>query len=141
MLHEVVPAPRPSSSTSCAPREFPQISLPDVVALPLLLWAASTLFLVSLVLPTVSLLTAIAGTATLAGFLWLLNVASKGGLGLGDVKAGALIGFLAGATSLRSVWLLGMLAFLGALTFVALSRRRQAVPLGPFCRRRLKTRP
>lgn len=126
MLHEVVPAPRPSSSTSCAPREFPQISLPDVVALPLLLWAASTLFLVSLVLPTVSLLTAIAGTATLAGFLWLLNVASKGGLGLGDVKAGALIGFLAGATSLRSVWLLGMLAFLGALTFVALSRRRQA---------------
>ena len=106
--------------------------LPDVVALPLLLWAASTLFLVSLVLPTVSLLTAIAGTATLAGFLWLLNVASKGGLGLGDVKAGALIGFLAGATSLRSVWLLGMLAFLGALTFVALSRRRQAVPLGPF---------
>ena len=68
----------------------------------------------------------------LAGFLWLLNVASKGGLGLGDVKAGALIGFLAGATSLRSVWLVGMLAFLGALTFVALSRRRQAVPLGPF---------
>lgn len=106
--------------------------LPDVVALPLLLWAASTLFLVSLVLPTVSLLTAIAGTATLAGFLWLLNVASKGGLGLGDVKAGALIGFLAGATSLRSVWLLGMLAFLGALTFVGLSRRRKAVPLGPF---------
>ena len=101
--------------------------LPDVVTLPLLLWAPTTLLLVSLVLPSVSPLNAIAGAAMLAGFLWLLNVASKGGLGLGDVKAGALIGFLAGATSLRSVWLLGMLAFLGALTFVALSRRRQAV--------------
>lgn len=107
--------------------------LPDVVTLPLLLWAATTLFLVSLVLPTVCLLTAIAGAAMLAGFLWLLNLASKGGLGLGDAKAGALIDFLAGATSLQSVWLVGMLAFPGALTFVGLSRRRnssaQTVPV------------
>jgi len=106
--------------------------LPDVVTLPLLLWAPTTLLLVSLVLPSVSPLNAIAGAAMLAGFLWLLNVASKGGLGLGDVKAGALIGLIAGAASLRSVWLVGMLAFLGALTFVGLSRRRKAVPLGPF---------
>lgn len=104
----------------------------DVVTLPLLLWAPTTLLLVSLVLPSVSPLNAIAGAAMLAGFLWLLNVASKGGLGLGDVKAGALIGLIAGAASLRSVWLVGMLAFLGALTFVGLSRRLKAVPLGPF---------
>lgn len=106
--------------------------LPDAVALPLLAWSSIGVAVVSVLLPNVSFLSALAGAAALGGFLWVLNLASAGALGFGDVKAGALVGLLTGALSLGSVWLLGMLAFLAALVAAFIPRRRKEVPLGPF---------
>ena len=106
--------------------------LPDAVALPLLAWSSIGVAVGSVLLPNVSFLSALAGAAALGGFLWMLNLASAGALGFGDVKAGALVGLLTGALSLGSVWLLGMLAFLAALVAAFIPRRRKQIPLGPF---------
>jgi leader peptidase (prepilin peptidase)/N-methyltransferase len=106
--------------------------LPDAVALPLLAWSSIGVAVGSVLLPNVSLLSALAGAAALGGFLWILNLASAGALGFGDVKAGALVGLLTGALSLGSVWLLGMLAFLAALVAAFIPRRRKQIPLGPY---------
>jgi leader peptidase (prepilin peptidase)/N-methyltransferase len=106
--------------------------LPDAVVLPLLAWTLIGLGATATLLAGVSFLSALAGGALLGGFLWVLNLASAGALGFGDVKIGLLLGLLTGSTSLRSVWLLGMLAFLAAVVAAHFPRRRAEVPLGPF---------
>ena len=106
--------------------------LPDRVMLPLLAWVMVSVVGLGLLTPYVPILSAFAGGATFGGFLWLLNIASAGRLGFGDVKAGAVVGLAAGAFSLHLVWWVGMLAFTGALFASHMPRRRRSIPLGPF---------
>ena len=106
--------------------------LPDRVMLPLLAWVMASVVGLGLLTPYVPILSAFAGGATFGSFLWLLNIASAGRLGFGDVKAGAVVGLAAGAFSLHLVWWVGMLAFTGALVASHMPRRRRSIPLGPF---------
>lgn len=106
--------------------------LPDRVMLPLLAWTIASVIAFGLLAPDVSIPSAFAGGAAVGGFLWLLNIASAGRLGFGDVKAGALVGLVTGACSFPAVWWVGMLAFFGALVASHVPRRRGSIPLGPF---------
>ncbi len=106
--------------------------LPDRVVLPLLAWVMASVVGLGLLTPYVPILSALTGGATFGSFLWLLNIASAGRLGFGDVKAGAVVGLAAGAFSLHLVWWVGMLAFTGALVASHVPRRRGSIPLGPF---------
>jgi leader peptidase (prepilin peptidase) / N-methyltransferase len=83
---------------------------------------------------------AAAGLGLLAygGALFLVAVASPGGMGMGDVKLAALIGLVLGALGLRYVLvaaavgvLAGGLGALGLLVFTRASRK-QAIPFGPY---------
>ena len=112
--------------------DFDVNRLPDRVMLPLLAWVMASVVGLGLLTPYVPILSAFAGGATFGGFLWLLNIASAGRLGFGDVKAGALVGLAAGAFSFHVVWWVGMLAFTGALVASHVPRRRGSIPLGPF---------
>ena len=78
--------------------------LPDRVMLPLLAWTIASVIAFGLLAPDVSIPSALAGGAAVGGFLWLLNIASAGRLGFGDVKAGALVGLVTGACSFPAVW-------------------------------------
>ena len=106
--------------------------LPDRVMLPLLAWVMASVAGLGLLTSYVSAPSALAGGTAFGGFLWLLNIASTGRLGFGDVKAGAIVGLVTGAVSLRAVWWAGMLAFIGALIASHVPRRRSFIPLGPF---------
>lgn len=77
------------------------------------------------------------GSALFGGGLLLIWFLSRGGMGLGDVKLGALIGLVVGAVDLPSVGVAAVSAILfgGAVAVAALLRgasRRTAIPFGPM---------
>lgn len=78
---------------------------------------------------------ALFGITFTAGFLLLLNIVSRGGMGMGDVKFGAFIGIILGwPLSLLAVFLACLAAGLtGALLLTARRKsRKDPIPFGPF---------
>lgn len=72
------------------------------------------------------------GGGLLAGAtFWLLSVVTRGGVGFGDVKLAALVGLVAGAVGLATVWWALALGSLGALIWAKLGRRKGPLPYGP----------
>lgn len=81
--------------------------------------------------------TAALGAVMFGGGLWAIAVISRGGMGMGDVKLGAFIGWVLGALDLRAVGVAAAAAvvFGGSAGIVALARgasRRDALPFGPM---------
>lgn len=81
--------------------------------------------------------TAAAGALAFGGGLLMIALLSGGGMGLGDVKLGALIGLVIGAVNLPSVAVAAATAVLlgGVVALVALMRgagRRNLIPFGPM---------
>lgn len=77
------------------------------------------------------------GAVAFGGGLLAVTLASRGGMGLGDVKLAALIGLVVGAVDLPSVAVAAGAAVLlgGGVAVVALLRgagRRTAIPFGPM---------
>lgn len=74
----------------------------------------------------------------LSAFFWLVNLLSKGGMGMGDVKLAASIGLYAGYISALSVYIAAMASFaLGSVVGLVIiisqkGTRKTAVPFGPF---------
>ncbi|MGI8847896.1 MAG: prepilin peptidase [Candidatus Dormibacteria bacterium] len=94
------------------------------------------------VTPGLSLGRAATGAVCIAGFFWLFSLASRGGIGLGDVKLGALIGAITGlsfdglshlqaiSAVITGIFLGGLVAFLLLVTRVR--GLKDPIPYGPF---------
>jgi len=96
---------------------------------------------ISPVSPGLTIVSALIGASAVLAFFWLLNVASRGGIGLGDAKLGAVIGAVTGAgpdsSHLGAAYAVIWAIFIGggvALLLLALRIRklRDPVPYGPF---------
>lgn len=85
-----------------------------------------------------TLRTAVFSSIGLSVFYLLLNIVSRGGMGMGDVKLAFSIGLLTGYLGVAYVIVATFLAFMvGAVTGVALmamkrAGRKTALPFGPF---------
>lgn len=81
---------------------------------------------------------AIIASIALSGFYYLVNLLSKGGMGMGDVKLAASIGLYTGYISALSVYVAAMASFaLGSAVGITImlrgkGTRKSAVPFGPF---------
>ena len=105
--------------------------IPDVITLPGILAGV----VANLVTGRVSWLESLVGIAVGGGIFLVIILASRGGMGGGDMKLGAMLGAFLG-------WKLGLLALLigvlaggtVALCLLILGRkgRKEAIPFGPF---------
>ncbi len=81
---------------------------------------------------------ALLASLILGAFYWAVNVLSKGGMGMGDVKLAASIGLYVGYISALSVYVAAMVSFaLGSVVGMAIlilhkGTRKTALPFGPF---------
>ena len=81
---------------------------------------------------------ALISSIALSAFFWLVNLISKGGMGMGDVKLAASIGLYMGYISALSVYVAAMASFaLGSIVGVVIiiwrkGDRKTALPFGPF---------
>jgi leader peptidase (prepilin peptidase)/N-methyltransferase len=73
-----------------------------------------------------------AGALLSGGTFWLLNVVTRGGIGLGDVKLAALIGLATGSVSLPTVWWAIAAGTLLALIWRKACKRTGAFAYGPY---------
>lgn len=111
--------------------------LPNAIVYPALLVGAVSIGLGAWLGHPLDAVHALVGAASFGGGLLLVAIVSGGGMGLGDVKLGALIGMVVGAVDLPSVAVAaGAAVLLGGLVAVwALVRgagRRTAIPFGPM---------
>lgn len=105
--------------------------LPDRLQLPLALYGVLLAVLRAGDFPLDALLSSLCG----ALFLLLLRYATRGGLGLGDVKLAALLGLYLGTTGLILALLLAFVAgaaFGGLLLLTKRKGRKETIPFGPF---------
>ncbi|MFZ5647962.1 MAG: prepilin peptidase [Bacillota bacterium] len=82
-----------------------------------------------------SLLSALYGALSASGFLLILYIVSRGGMGMGDIKLAAVIGiFLGWPMALLAVFLACFLAgILGIVLIVTgIKKRKDPIPFGPF---------
>jgi leader peptidase (prepilin peptidase) / N-methyltransferase len=105
--------------------------IPDKI----LIWFAGFFLLERIIWPLTPWWDSIAGAVT--GFVLLLVIAlvSKGGMGFGDVKLYALLGFVLGFKLVLMSFFLSTLygAALGGLALLfRIVKRRQPIPFGPF---------
>jgi leader peptidase (prepilin peptidase) / N-methyltransferase len=99
--------------------------LPDKVIFPLVGWLLITVMILALATRDLALLgrSAIGGLVAFVGF-GLLYLASRGALGLGDVKLGALLGAAATMISWTTLWWALMIGSLTALLWALIKNRR-----------------
>jgi leader peptidase (prepilin peptidase)/N-methyltransferase len=105
--------------------------IPDVITLP----GIAAGVLANLATGRVSWLESLVGVLVCGGLFFVIIVASRGGMGGGDMKLGAMFGaFLGWKVGLLAI-LLGVLAggvvALGLL-FLGRKGRKEAIPFGPF---------
>jgi leader peptidase (prepilin peptidase) / N-methyltransferase len=105
--------------------------IPDKI----LIWFAGIFLLERILLPLTPWWDSLLGAVT--GFLLLLFIAvvSKGGMGFGDVKLYALLGFVLGFKLVLLSFFLSTLygAVIGGLALLfRIVKRRQPIPFGPF---------
>jgi leader peptidase (prepilin peptidase)/N-methyltransferase len=111
--------------------------IPNRLTYPALVLAAVAIVALSLAGQPLSITGAVVGFLCFGGGLLLVAIVSPGGMGMGDVKLGALIGLVLGAVGLRYVAVAaGMAVLLGgvaALVALAAGRgRKGTIPFGPF---------
>ncbi len=91
--------------------------------------------------PGMTFLHALAGCVVIGGFFVLMNAISRGGIGLGDAKLGALVGALCGVsldlTHIGAVYAVIYAIFAGgavalALLVLRVRRLKDPIPYGPF---------
>ncbi len=85
--------------------------------------------------PAIPLTDALAGLTLGGGLLLIIILVSRGGMGAGDMKLMAMIGFYVGLRGTAVVMMLGfMLGAITGLVLIAARRltRKDAVPFGPF---------
>ena len=105
--------------------------IPDSISLPGIVAG----FVLSLVTGTPGWLDSLIGVLIGGGLFFLIIVASRGGMGGGDMKLGAMLGaFLGWKLVLVAVLLAVLAGGLMAIGLLALRRkgRKDAVPFGPF---------
>lgn len=105
--------------------------IPDRITLP----GITAGFLASFVNPLLTWTDSLLGIALGAGVIFAVIVASRGGMGGGDLKLCAMIGaFLGWKLTLLTVLLAVVLGGLVAVTLLIAGRRRRrdAIPFGPF---------
>ncbi|WHX99487.1 A24 family peptidase [Neobacillus sp. DY30] len=105
--------------------------IPDKI----LIWFAGIFLLERIFLPLTPLWDSVLGAVT--GFVLLLTIAlvSKGGMGGGDVKLYALLGFVLGFKLVLLSFFLSTLfgAVIGGLAMILkIVKRKQPIPFGPF---------
>ena len=89
----------------------------------------------NLIVRDLTIVSALSGILSASGLLLILAIVSRGGMGGGDIKLAAVIGFYLGWPSgLFSVLLACLLAgFLGMILLMTrLKKRKDAIPFGPF---------
>lgn len=113
--------------------------LPNLLTLPLYLILLLVLGLDSAVNSKLSdLLLALLSSGALYAFYVLLNIFSKGGMGLGDAKlalsTGLLTGYISGFTVVAATFIAFFLgALLGVIVLISKKgSRKTAIPFGPF---------
>lgn len=111
--------------------------LPNAIVYPSLLIAAGLITVARFAGSALDPIDALLGGCAFGGGLFLVHLLSGGGMGMGDVKVGALIGLVVGAVDLRAVGVAAgaAIAFGGIAGLVALARgadRRSAIPFGPM---------
>jgi leader peptidase (prepilin peptidase)/N-methyltransferase len=105
--------------------------IPDRISLP----GIAVGLVASLVRHDISALDALAGLALCGGFFWVVVVASRGGMGGGDVKLGGMVGAFCGwKAALFACFAAIVLGGLAAAVLIALGRkgRKDTIPFGPF---------
>lgn len=73
-----------------------------------------------------------AAAVVTGGVFAAIHIATKGGIGFGDVKVAALIGLAVGPLGIAAVWLAVLAGTLIALVWAAASRRVGPIPYGPW---------
>jgi leader peptidase (prepilin peptidase)/N-methyltransferase len=89
----------------------------------------------SLFVPDVSLWSALLGAASTAGFLLLVALLSRGGMGMGDIKLGLVTGLFLGWPLGLTGLLIGVClgGFLGIVLLASkIKSRKDPIPFGPF---------
>ena len=105
--------------------------IPNRLVLILLVWSISW----QLLYADISLMAAIAGLVAGGGLFFLIAVLSKGGMGGGDIKLMAVLGFAIGSPLVFVVFLLAFLlgaAVGAALLLTGKKTRRDPLPFAPF---------
>jgi leader peptidase (prepilin peptidase)/N-methyltransferase len=111
--------------------------LPNAITYPSVVAFAVAIAVGDAVGRAVDVWSALVGLLALGGVLFVLAVLPGGGMGMGDVKLGALIGLVIGSQGLRDVAVAGFVGILagglGAIVALALGRSRKAlIPFGPY---------
>jgi leader peptidase (prepilin peptidase)/N-methyltransferase len=105
--------------------------IPDVITLP----GIATGFLLALLPGGLSWLDSLIGMLAGGGIFFLIILASRGGMGGGDMKLGAMLGaFLGWKLALVGFMIAALAGGVFAILLLALGRkgRKDAVPFGPF---------
>ncbi len=105
--------------------------IPNRLVLVLLLWSIAW----QMIHPDISIAAAGIGLLAGGGLFFLIAVLSKGGMGGGDIKLMAVLGFTAGWPLVLVVFLLAFIlgAAVGlALMVIGKKTRRDPIPFGPF---------
>jgi leader peptidase (prepilin peptidase) / N-methyltransferase len=122
------------TSVALAVIDFAILRLPNALTAPTAVLAVAACVAQALAEHNTHLLTREAeGAAGVAGFYALLHVLSRGGLGLGDVKLGAIAGLVLASRDWQHVFDGTFLAYLCtlAIAIVLMIRRRKKFPYGP----------
>ncbi len=100
-----------------------------------LLFMAGAGALIECLTPSVGLLSVLAGSLAGGGLLLLIAIASKGGMGGGDIKLATVLGIYLGAKlTLLALFLSFVIGGVVAVFILLLKRkgRRDCIPFGPF---------
>jgi leader peptidase (prepilin peptidase)/N-methyltransferase len=117
--------------------DLDQMLLPDLITLPLIVYAA--ILLVTGLNPVLAekglgLASGLIAAVAAPALLWLTDKLFRGALGMGDLKLAVSLGLMAGLTNLFVGFLVATVAFAVVVVLLLATRRvslRTAIPFGP----------
>lgn len=116
---------------TCAATDLMSFRVPNVVTYPAALFA----FLAAAFMPHGDVREALLGGALAAGFMLVVLVVSRGGMGLGDVKLSVFVGLALGWPLVGdSLFLMALAGGVAAVVLLAtgLRSRKDPIPYAPF---------
>ena len=116
---------------TCAATDLMSFRVPNVVTYPAALFA----FLAAAFMPHGDVREALLGGALAAGFMLLVLIVSRGGMGLGDVKLSVFVGLALGWPLVGdSLFLMALAGGVAAVVLLAtgLRSRKDPIPYAPF---------